>query len=332
MRLYTGVTPLAQVPSSALNDTNTVALTDEEILQKFIVMYNYIYSGYRTALSEPATIEDLLANEDLILTRDEIANANAKLDDFVYDSLGNYVDYVSGVNTKLYYTYEPMKYYGSNDTSYYLILNLSQTEKADVTDFDGTETELANLIGQDIYDQLEQDIIDNNLATTSFAANRVITLRQEHGFDIYDYYLGLDYQSIDVDFVLNEEGNSTNVAGYDDVTITANQLLAFSLDNNAPLYAIYASQLPSMLNSHYEDVYCVDMDVCDYDPDTNTSDMMVQHFDDLASLKTQFDASYLASLYTFSEFVYVQYGSKSDSEMVMNYYVKSTLQPLYIYD
>lgn len=72
LKLYTGDTPLSQVPNSSLNDTNTQVLSDEEILQTFIRLYNYVYSGYRTEISEDATYEDLLTNSDLVVSRDTL--------------------------------------------------------------------------------------------------------------------------------------------------------------------------------------------------------------------------------------------------------------------
>lgn len=333
IKLYTGDTPLEDVPISALNDTNTTTLTDAQILQMFIRMYNYIYGGYRTPLSEDATLSDLLANNDLLVTRDELTNANGNLDNLVYDTLGTYQDFVAGTDETPYYTYMPLQYKNSSsDTSYYLVLNLSSTKKADVTDFDGTKADLVNLIGADLYDQLEQDIVDNNLNQQSFASNRIITLRQAHNFNIYDYYLGYYYQSFDGDFTINEQGDSVNVASYDDTYITADQLLAIALNGNAPLYAIYAAQLPALIAAHYADVYCTGMDTCEYDVAANTSDMMKQHYDDLANLESQFNASSYASYYTFADYMFLAYQARSYDEMILNYYVQSTLQPLYIFD
>jgi len=332
LKLYTGTVPIDQVPSTGLNETNTVSLTDDEILAHFIELYNYVYGTYRDTLAEDATLEDLLANEDLIISRDTLTAANTSLDNFVYDTLGSLEAYLSGDDTKLYYTYAPVKYYSNDDTSYYMILNLSKTEKVDVEDFEGTEADLVELIGQDIYDELEQEIVTTNLDTSSFVSARIIELRQAHSFNIYDYYLGIDYQASDNDFVIDEEGHETILASYDDVEITADQLFTYAMNVNAPMYIIYASQAKAAKAAHYEDVYCLNDDVCEYNVEDNDSEKMLEHYDDLASLETQFDASYYASYYTFDEYLYLAYGVRSEYEMISNYYVVSTLQPLFIYD
>ncbi len=333
LKLYTGTIPLDQVPSTSLNDTNTRSLTDAEVLAQFILLYNYIYGEYRDEIPTNSTIDDLLANDDLVVSRDTLVAANTTLDNFIYDTLGTYTDYMSGDNTDLYYTYAPVSYPSSSDTSYYMILNLERTEKVDVTDFDGTEAELVALIGQTIYDELEQEIIDSDLTSSSFTSTRMVELRQDHDFNIYDYYIGTDYQSVDTSFELDEDGSETIVATYDDVEITADDLLAFALNINAPLYLIYASQTPSVIAKHYEDIYCTDeTETCEYDVMENTSEVMQTHFDAYDSLESSFNSSYYASYYTFDEYLYLAYGVRSKYEMIYEYYVTSNLQTYMIYD
>ena len=147
LMLYTGTTPIEQVPSSQLNETNTRELTDQEILVQFIKMFNYVYGDYRTLVSEDASLEYLLAKEDMILEYETLQEANSSLPIFIYEALGTYKAVTEQTDDLQYYTYEPVKYYGSSDTSYYMLLNLDRVEKENVEDFDGTEAELFALIG-----------------------------------------------------------------------------------------------------------------------------------------------------------------------------------------
>lgn len=335
LRRYIGETPLAQVPSSQLNDDNTESLTDSEVLAEFVALYNYVYGDFRDLLATDASLEDLLALDSLAIAYDDLAEANKSLADFVYDTLGSYDAFVNEDDDLGYYTYEPVKYYGSRDTSYYMILNLAKTDKVDVEDFEGDEADLVALIGQDNYDAVEQEIIDMNLSAQSFVSQRMADLRSEHSFALYDYYLGIDYSNIDGSFEVDPEGHLTNLASYDDVIITADDLLTYALNNNAPLYAIYAAQTKAVMAAHFEDVYCVyegAEDGCEYDPEENPSEKMTEHWDNFAQLEEQFLASYYASYYEFEEYLYLAYGVKNDYEMMMDYYVKATLQPFIIYD
>jgi hypothetical protein len=329
LKLFTGATP---VPSSELDETNTATLTANEILDKFIELYNYVYGDLRDEISIDASLATLLANEDLDVEYDNIANASASLATFIYESLGTFTDYTTSGDDLLYYTYEPVKYYSSNDTSYYMILNLDKTDAIDVEDFSGTEAELVALIGQDLYDEIEQEIIDANYSSSSFVSNIMAYLRAEHGFVVYDKYLGIDYSMVYSEFEVNEDGHTSLVASYDSIDISADDLFTFAFSVNAPLYTIYAVQSKAVVSAHFEDIYCTVGEECEFDVLENTSDIMTGHNETYVSLEEQFEESYYATYYTFDEYLYLAYGIRTYYEMIFDYYVTSTLQPFIIYD
>jgi len=333
LKLYTGDIPLSQVPNSSLDDTNTQVLSDEEILQTFIKLYNYVYSGYRTEISEDATYEDLLTNSDLVVSRDTLKKVNSKFDDFVYETLGTYENFTNGTDDTMYYTYTPVEYDSNNDSSAYMILNLYKENKPDVSDFDGNESDLVALIGRGIYEEIKQDIIDLDMDNDTFVQARMVELREKHNFKIYDYFIGKDYQSVSSDFESDEEGSETVVASYDNINISADQLLTFAMNRNAYLYSVYGVQAQYVISQHFEDVYCSDDDeTCEYDVLKNQSDEMLSHFNSYDSLEQQFNDSYYASYYTFEEYLYLAYGVRNKEEMIYKYYVKGTLQAYTIYD
>lgn len=333
LRLYTGTKPLDEVPSSSLNDTNTVALTSDELIDYFIQMYNYVYSGFRTALSTDDTLAELIANEDLKVNYLDTFATSGTLSTFIFRTLGNLTDFQAGTNTKTYYSYTPVKYYGTIDTSYYMILNLESPAKADVSAFDGTESELVALIGQDVYDEIFDIIQTKYLTTSGFIAERVADLRSENDLVIYDYYLGIDYQSIDANYILDEEGNASVIASFTGHEITADEMFAFAMNINAGLYALYTAQLGVSMDEYFAQAYCDDTTVpCEYDVALNTSSKMEEHRLALEDLKTSFEGSYYIYYYTFEEYMYLAYGAKSNDDMLAKYYVKSTLQPYMVYE
>ncbi len=332
LRLYTGTKPIDEVPSFSFDDTNTVVLSDDELLSYFIQMYNYVYS-YKTPINEDATASELITNEDLKVSYLDTQVASATLASFMFSTLGSYNAFTSEENTKIYYTYSPVKYYGSIDTSYYMILNVDNTEKVDVSDFDGDEAALVELIGQEVYDEIESRIIETNLTTSGFIAARVASLRTANDFVIYDYYLGIDYQAIDTTYVLNLEGDSTNVASFNGEFITADQLLTDAMNTNGGVYALYAAQMAVVMDAYFEEVYCTDETVaCEYDIASNTSAKIEDHRVTLTELKASFESSYYVYYYTFDEYIYLAYGAKSEEDMIAKYYVKSTLQPYLVFD
>lgn len=327
---YTGTKPINEV--TKFDSTNTVKLSDQEVLVAFIRMYNIVYGSFRPLLEEDATILDLNTNPDLAIPYDTLNGFNPSLTKFMYQSLGTLADYQADSTSKLYYTYVPAKYFGSKDTSYYMICNLSLAVKADVTDFEGDEAALKALIGNDQYETIETLLIKQGLGVTGFVSGRLVDLRNAHDFELFDYYLAIDYQSVDAEYEMDEEGHATSVATYDDVTITADDLLTYALNQNAPLYLLYASQLKALQAAHYADVYCTDPSACETDFTKNPSLRLAGHQTALASIKTQFEESYYSYYYTFEEYIYLAFGATSEADMIERYYIRSTLQPLMIYD
>ena len=330
--VYTGEKPLEEVPSYLLDETNTQELTDTQVLEYFIKMYNDVYSGYRDEILETSTFEDLFDNEDLSVNYDEIAGYNKSLAEFIFTSLGNYEDYQAEENTTIFYTYKPERFYSGKDTGYYMILNLTAQEKFDTKDFDGTVNELIDIIGEEMFHEIGQEIIDLNFSSSSFIPRRMAELRALHDFKIHDYYLATDYKAIDTDFEIDQEGSLTIVASYDDKTITADQFFTYAMNRNAGMYLIHTAQIKALMNAHYETVYCLDTATCEYDYEKNESAKMVEHVNAYNTMKTQFEGSMYASYYTFEDYLYLAYGVKNMEEMINNYYIKSTLQPLYIFD
>ncbi|MDT8337137.1 MAG: hypothetical protein RQ856_04835 [Candidatus Izemoplasmatales bacterium] len=330
--LYTGTKPIEEVPSFELNETNTQVLTEEEILEYYILMYNMVYADYREPLNVESTALELMQLDELTLNYDDVNIFNNNLARFIFFTLGNYEDYQSEENLTSYYTYKPEKFYSGRDTAYYMILNLTGYEKEMVAGFEGTKTELIEIIGADLYNEIEQEMIDNNLSAQTFVARRIADLRREHDFVIYDYYMAVDYKANDTNYVENEEGSLTLIASYDDKEITPDQLLTYAMNQNAAMYLVYSAQLKAVRSAHYEDVYCLDTATCEYDYTQNESAKMIEHIAAYNSMEAQFLESMYSTYYTFEDYLYLAYGAKNMEEMINNYYVKSTLQPLYIFD
>jgi hypothetical protein len=330
--VYTGEKPLEEVPSYMLDETNTQELTDAEVLEYFLKMYNDVYSGFRPEILETSTFEDLFDNEDLTVNYDEISGYNKPLAEFIFTSLGNYEEYQSEEGSTVFYTYKPERFYSGRDTAYYMILNLTAQEKFDTKDFDGTASELMDIIGEELFHEIGQEIIDLNFSSSSFIPRRMAELRALHNLRIHDYYLATDYKAIDTDFEIDEEGSQTLVASYDDKTISADEFFSYAMNRNAGMYLIHTAQIKALMNAHYETVYCLDTATCEYDYEKNESAKMVEHVNAYETMKTQFEGSMYASYYTFEDYLYLAYGVKNMEEMINSYYIKSTLQPLYIFD
>lgn len=331
LREYTGTKPINEVPT--FDDSNTRELSNEEIVQKFVLLYNYVYEDYQGEVNPASTIAELKATASFQIVYEDVNKANASLASLMYTTLGTYDEYLTDNTTPLFYTYAPVKYYGSSDTSYYMILNLSRDAKVDVEDFDGTETELKDLITEALYEELKQEKMDALLESSGFITARVVDLHIEKNLKIYDYYLGVDYKAVDGTYKPDKVGHQSLVASFDDSEmITADELFAFGLSKNAAMYTIYAAQINEMMYRYFNDVYCPGETSCTTDLSKLNSDKLEEHKEALEALEDSFNASYYRYYYTFDEYLYLAYGAKSDEQALLKFYIKSALQPHLIYD
>ncbi|MCK4551498.1 MAG: hypothetical protein KAU02_01180 [Tenericutes bacterium] len=330
--LYIGATPLEDVPSNKLDETNTRSLTDAELLNKFLIMYNQNYGAYNAEVDEDSTYTEVLAMDDFVHEYDELTSFSLALTNFVYKTLGTYQNVQEDVDDTPFYTYAPVRYIASTNSYYFMILNLDRTDKVDLSDFDGDAAALEALIGTDKYNEILNDANEANLNSSNFANYRMAELREEHGFEIYDYYLALDYMLLNLGFEGNAEGSETIIVKYDDAEITADQLLTYSMNKNAPISAIYAAQSIAVFASHFEDLYCDAESECEFDISKNESDLITQHIADMETQKAEFQAGYYSTYYSYDEYIYLAYGVHSETELLSRLFVNSTIRPYYIYD
>ena len=330
--LYTGTTPIEEVPSFALNQTNTRTLTEEELFGYFLNMYNVVYGGYKDTIEAESTFAQLVEMDDLIINYNDIFEFNTNLAKYIFTSLNTYEEFNAGEDLSSYYTYKPEKFYSGQDTAYYLIMNLAKVNTVEVVDFTGTKQELITIIGEDVYNEIETTLIDANIELQNFVNKRVAEYRSEFDFTIHDKYIAMDYKVIFTGYEDDSLGSLTLIASYNGIDISADELLAYALNNNAPMYLISAAQTKALVNAHFEDVYCLDTIVCEYDYLENESAKMLEHINAFNSMEAQFKTSMYAQYYTFEEYLYLAYGVKDIEGMLNDYYIKQSLQPLYIFD
>ncbi|XFA99735.1 hypothetical protein ACAG96_03900 [Candidatus Izemoplasma sp. B36] len=330
--LYIGETPLENVPSSRLDETNTRSLTNDELLNYYLVMYNIVYSGYKDVIDEDITYAEATALDVFTYTREDLVNVNSMMANFLFSSLGSYTEFVAETDDTPFYTYQPLKYALSSNNYYYMLLNLDRQIKADVEDFEGDKAALETLIGADVYSEIVDKLIESSMSSSTFANNRMVELRAENDFVIYDYFMSLDYTLASTDYEGDEFGHETIVASFGEEEITADELLTFCLNINAPIYTIYAAQTKAVIASHFEDLYCNETSECFFDVDENTSELMATHRSDALAAKEEFESGYYAAYYEYEEYLYLAYGVKSNNQLLSDYYVKSTLRPYYIFD
>lgn len=116
----------AQDEVTTFTSNNTTELTEQEILNYYILMYNYVYGEFRDLLPENATKEDLVAldNEYLSFNFDEVKENNAALATYIFRT-------ISALNEKTY-SHEPQSISSQAIAFHYLTFKLEEAPKYDL--------------------------------------------------------------------------------------------------------------------------------------------------------------------------------------------------------
>ncbi|MBI9009459.1 MAG: hypothetical protein JEZ05_05455 [Tenericutes bacterium] len=419
-KVYTAIEDVVIVSSN-----NSTELTDEEVLAKYIQMYNYVYGLYRPVLAEDATVEDLIALDDdfIHFNYDDLTEINGSLSDYMFNQLAigedddrysntptllstgtagyYYMTYKLDDNTKIDVTTPIFEYLEPTvvipstigatitlpKTTYYsgtiawsssdsdvissagVVVNpevdteveltftisvlgatksytrtvtvLAQGDTEEVTEVEWTEVSLKTVLNNDtVYDFLYNRLLDDYVYGTSGDSNVETTLletRSDLGFVIYDHYLGIDYQSLDTGYVLNEKGDNELICSFEKTLtsdeayeVTADQLFTYALTRNAALYTLYAAQDKELLYSvYFEEIFGEQTNLM-----KNKSARMDDMYTAIDNSKSEY--VYYESLYasmgstfgysSYIEYAYARYGVKSEMAL-LQYFVTSELQP-----
>ena len=111
---------------TAFTSNNTLELTEQEILDYYVKMYNYVYGNYRDALVEGSTKEDLIAldNEHLSFNFDDVKEYSSSLATYIFKT-------ISEVNEKTYST-KPQAVTFSSTSFFFMTYKLEEGTKVDL--------------------------------------------------------------------------------------------------------------------------------------------------------------------------------------------------------
>ncbi|NLZ62040.1 MAG: hypothetical protein GX904_04495 [Acholeplasmataceae bacterium] len=163
---------ITSVAVATLN--NSRELTDEEVLHKYILMYNYVYGAYRTPLPEAASIADLIAleSEDLMYSFADVNEISSDLAAYMFKTIDLENEDASR------YSSSGKAFAISNTVYYYMVFKLNQGDDKKTYE----ETMLDNIVTQiripttigDTIAPMTSSWYDSAISWTS-ANNNVIT-------------------------------------------------------------------------------------------------------------------------------------------------------------
>ena len=201
LRGYTGQTPIENITQSQLNFDNTAILTDAQILEKFVAIYNDVYN-YKTQV----TVDNVATQAEFTRNYKVLSENAAALAKYIFKM------------NKNDYTYTTYRSTTSLGTTYSLVYALDDNTKVDFT------AEMRNAI-------LEKYL--NDRIYQSYYQNMALTeLREASGLKFYDKFLAYDYyvnvnQSFDYTKAM---GDSELLVACGDIKIKADDYLAYALN------------------------------------------------------------------------------------------------------
>ncbi len=119
-KVYTSIDKVVTVTSN-----NSSSLTEEQVLAKYIEMYNYVYSLYRDELPTNLTAQQLAATDDEYLAFNYLdeKDLNPTLATYMFDTLS--------IADSERYSQTPKAIASGVDTYYYMIFKLTEVPKED---------------------------------------------------------------------------------------------------------------------------------------------------------------------------------------------------------
>ncbi len=146
---------------TVFTSNNTIELTEQEVLNYYILMYNYVYQEFRDTLPENATIEDLVAleNEHLMFNFEETKAKSSALATYLFKT-------ISKINDKTY-AVKPQAMAGSSLSFYHMVYKLDEPTKLNLGKV------VLDLIEQSIV--LPENIVESITLPTTSEYNATIT-------------------------------------------------------------------------------------------------------------------------------------------------------------
>lgn len=311
-------TPIEDVASDDFDDTNTTLLTEEETLEKYIEMYNFLYPE-RQQLDTNATVSDLAAldidffmfNQYDMQKDGEAARTSDILDlsDYLFNTLDE--------------NDEPFSKSSKSIGDYrYMVYEL---EREDVKEFDLlTSSEL-----EDLKEAYVEDLITNEQTSSVLQA-----LYEDNNLKIHDKKLALSYEQQFRNDVYDEiEDNPSTLATLDEFEVTADDYFNYASERVGALYSLEILKENTLFDSEYfEDTFGDNRSVFD-----NRSDKMKAFREHVRTDKTSFNNGAYAN-YGFSpedmsweEFLYAAYGLGGEEEYLSQLVIE-TIRNDFLYD
>ncbi|MFW6285490.1 MAG: hypothetical protein ACOC2X_03805, partial [Bacillota bacterium] len=262
-------TPIEDVASDDFDEDNTTELDDEETLEHYIKVYNFMYP-YRDALPEDATAEELvdLENENLMFNQYDMQKAgegrggNSILDlsDYLYNNMKESERGFSRQSRSI----------GDYRFMFYLLdsEDVPSFEDLDDSEIDDLKEEYAdNLVGEEQIQEVMRNLYD------------------EENLKIHDKTIALSYEQQSENDVYEESEDTETLATLDSFSVSTDDYFDYASEKVGAFYGLEVLKEDMLFDSTYfEDTFGDNRDVFD-----NRSDRMRDLREHVRSDKSAFN-------------------------------------------
>jgi len=237
--LYTGEEPIGDVDD--FDEDNTEALDDDQVLEYYLKMYNYL-NPYRGTIDENSSIEDLIAleHEHFRYNQRELQELAAERDNTAYANMADYLFNTLNVEDEdedKPYSRES-KSLGGDRFLFFVF------DREEVPAFEEVETEEITA--------LRERYIEN-LVGDSQIVEAFKHLHEEKGLTIYDEGIAMSYQQ---QFqtrreLYSEDYDGKHIASLDDFNVTVDEFFDYLAKRIGALYSTELIKEQYLLHSDY---------------------------------------------------------------------------------
>ena len=314
---YFGTLPIDEVLTGNFDETNTTQMTDEEVFEEFLILYN-IMNPSDTPIATDITFEDFCADhaDEFTYNYTEMTENRSANDPYV--DFADYIfDTLSLEEDDVRYSYRLQ----SIDVFDLLVFKVAQD---DVTAFEDLD--------QATIDALKDEMVEDSITTNAINI-AMDALWDQYELEVYDPMFKLQY-AFNGDEEFDNKGDDRLVATFGDLEITADLLFDYMQNILGTYYTIEIVKAESLLQSeYYTDIYGESHDYLN-----SNNEKMVEHRDELREMKSIFSSDGYAAYgfssanYTWEEFLVLAFGSYTEADVIRDLFVIGSLQPYLVRD
>lgn len=315
--LYTGSDYATEADTGAFDETNTQLLTDEDVLEQFILMYNYMNPNEEAIIPGATEVNfSTLTGNSFVYNYNTMTEGRATED--VYLDLAGYMFFKLNLDDDHARYSFMLQEFGDFQVITYKV------GQADIVAFD--DLDASALV------DLREDLLDVKVNESNYAL-AIKAIWDKEAYEILDPIFKLqNVYNKQKDF--SNHGDATIVATFNGTDITADMLYNYMKDSVGVYYSIEIVKTKLLLSSDaYTDIYGDSYDYLD-----EKNEVFEAHQEELRKMKTTFSSNgygnygFSSSAYSWNEFLLLAVSVETEADAIRDLYIMPAISPYFTKD